>query len=374
MIAALADPPRTWMNGVDCPRFTAIDADDTSDVVARTMMRLRIEPRMHTSPKLLADILRTDMRLDDLASFTRRLGEKLTQPQSLQPLLGEISAGINKRHPLVKIFLSEALKAGLFPVPDDHGVKAITCALHHTYLLEALTVAMADDVEFTHEVTEHLLAKREEVGIRRTFFGSVLDIYRITRSVFSPAKAKTMDYTLMHSYHRLRESPPGLICNWKLQEKRLLLALNIVEAVCTDYREGEKNNAIAGVALLLNTITHIRIRPRSKFVENYFREDWATLYESWNLAFVVRNLTNPGIILPKLFIPCVINAEPENYLFNRGLSLWATVNFQLFARGKGVAVVMSDREPIAKLWGEVNRRYAERFTAQTRGQKRTPVL
>ncbi|MBC7365815.1 MAG: hypothetical protein H7343_03225 [Undibacterium sp.] len=51
------------------------------------------------------------VRLRDLASFTQRLGEKLTQPQSLRSFLGAISDGINHRHSLVKFFLGEALEA-----------------------------------------------------------------------------------------------------------------------------------------------------------------------------------------------------------------------------------------------------------------------
>lgn len=329
---------------------------------------------MFTSPELLADILRTDMRLHDLTSFSQRLGEKLTQPQSLESFLGAISDGVNHRQPLVRLFLSKALEAGLFPVPDEHGMRVITRAIHHAYLLEELTVAMADDVEFTHEVTEHLFAKREEIGIRRTFFWSIIDIYQLTRSVFSPAKAKTMDYVFIHSYRRLRGSKPGSISSWKLHEKRLLLAVNIFEAVSTDYRRGAKNNAFAGVVLMLNTITRLRVLPGSKFLQNYLREGWSMLYESWNIAFVVGNLTNPGIILPKLFIPCVINVEPENYLFNRGLSLWTTINFQFFARRKGMALVMPNHEAIAALWGEVNRRYAERLMARTPSDGPLPVL
>lgn len=125
---------------------------------------------------------------------------------------------------------------------------------------------MADDVEFTHEVTEHLFAKREEIGIRRTFFGSIIDIYQLTRSVFSPAKAKTMDYVFIHSYRRLRQSKPGWISGWKLHEKSLVLAINIFEPVSTDYRRGGKDNALAGVALLFNPIARVRVLPRSKFV------------------------------------------------------------------------------------------------------------
>ncbi|MBC7365813.1 MAG: hypothetical protein H7343_03215 [Undibacterium sp.] len=70
----------------------------------------------------------------------------------------------------------------------------------------------------------------------------------------------------------------------------------------------------------------------------------------------------------------MINTEPENYLFNRGLSLWTTINFQLFARRKGMASVMLNHGLIATLCGEVNRRYAEGFMARTRSHEALPVL
>lgn len=338
--------------------------DATSNAVERLVARLRIDLRMHTEPELLADILRTDMRLHDLTRFTARLGAKLTQPQPMQPFLEEIAAGINRQQPALRILIGEALDAGLIPIPDDNGLRKIIRSLHHTYLLDELTRAMVSDVGFNNAVGEHLLAKREEIGVRRTFFGSMWDIFRVTERIFSPAKAKTMDYVFYNLYRRLRQITPGVITSRKTGEKNFWLLLNIFEAVLTDATRKESNNAMAGVALMLSPITHLRVRPQDKFIHNYVPEGWPALYQTWNMAFVLGNLNNPHLLLPKLLIPCLINSAPEDYLYIRGVSLWTTINFQLFARHAGTSDSIANNEAIATLWGAVNRRYAQRFIDQ----------
>lgn len=337
------------------------DLPATANAVERTISALGIDLGMQTDPELLADILRADMRLHDLAGFTVRLGEKLTHPQPLRPFFDEISAGINHRQPVLKSFLGEALDAGLIRAPDERGGRAITRLIHHTYLLSELTKAMVEDVGFTRAVGEHLISKREEIGIRRTFLGSIIDMRRLTRDVFAPAKAKTMDFVFLSLYFRLRRATPGPITGARLHEKNFWLILNIVEAVLTDRKRGERNNALAGVALIANPIRWMRILPGGRFIENHLPPDWPALYHSWNMAFVVGNLINPHILLPKLLMPCLLNAEPERYLFIRGVSLWVTIQFQLFARKAGSSSRLPDHEAIATRWGEVNRRHARRF-------------
>jgi hypothetical protein len=146
-----------------------------------------------------------------------------------------------------------------------------------------------------------------------------------------------------------------------VHEKNFWLILNIFEAVLTDWKRGEANNALAGLALIRHPIRRLWIMPTGRFILNYLPRNWPALYQSWNMAFVVGNLANPHILLPKLLLPCLINAEPENYLFIRGVSLWITVNLQLFARKAGHSSMLPGHEALATLWGEVNARHARRF-------------
>jgi hypothetical protein len=165
-----------------------------------------------------------------------------------------------------------------------------------------------------------------------------------------------MDFVFLNLYARLRRQRPGLITGSLFLEKYFWLNLNIFEAVMTDRKRGQKANARAGVVLMLNSIQRLGVHPRGRFVLNYFPQGWPALYESWNLAFVVGNLINHHILLPKLLMPCLLNADPERYLFLRGVSLWTTINFQLFARTAGHAVLIPNHEAIATRWGEINGR------------------
>ena len=67
-----------------------------------------------------------------------------------------------------------------------------------------------------------------------------------------------------------------------------------------------------------------------RVIKQVLPDGWVPLYQSWNLVFLMANLDNLDLLLPKLLIPTVLDAEPEDYLFRRGVVLWYVANMTLF--------------------------------------------
>ncbi|MBF0441592.1 MAG: hypothetical protein HQK54_06780 [Oligoflexales bacterium] len=317
---------------------------------------------MSTDVELLKDVLANDLRMADFASFTSSLGAKLTASQPLRPMLNEVIEGINTKQPVLRDFLCVAVQKDLLPNPENEAArKKIKRAIHLMYLLEELTKKMAVDINFTDEVREYYLTLREKNGIPRDFFSSSYDIARITKSIFEPIKTKTMDY-VFDQYGRIRRQGPGTIQGSLFKERNLFLQLNISEAVVTDYLEGRKDNALAGMGLIMEEpVLKVEVLPGSYFVKNQFRSGWPALYESWNMAFVIGNLSNLELLLPKLLIPSVVNATEEDYIFNRGLSLWVTINMHLFAKISGRDEQFPSSKNVAKEFGKVTLSYSKQY-------------
>ena len=64
-------------------------------------------------------------------------------------------------------------------------------------------------------------------------------------------------------------------------------------------------------------------------------QKWASDYLTWNLAFITGNQGDFDLLLPKLLIPSVISADPEQFMFRRVYSLWLSINFCLFRNLQG---------------------------------------
>jgi hypothetical protein len=98
---------------------------------------------------------------------------------------------------------------------------------------------------------------------------------------------------------------------------------------------------------------------------NYdYSQDWASLYESWNMAFVA-HCSNPQLLFSKLLIPQVINSKPEDYILNRAISLWLTLNFDHFhalEKKERVAPMLNDQA--TQLWGAINKSYGEKLNSK----------
>lgn len=322
---------------------------------------LGIGANVSTDPETVKGILRDDMRLDDLPSARALVAGALAAPVPLSPMVEKIRTGIVEKHPAIGEFLCTALEEGLLPRAEPGHARHISRTLQHTYILDLLTRKMFEQPSFMAEVRAHLLVKREQLGIRPDFVGSTIDIIRMTGELFEPAKAKTMDWVFAE-YERIRKE--GVIPPDEAQTRRNGLVLNIIEAVLADRKSGFRENSIAGVGLAINPPEVVQVSGENRFIEYGLSQRWASLYESWNFAFITGNMENLELLYPKLLIPQVLAAPSNEYLFNRALSLWVSINFDLFAKARGRKTTLPNADRLAAAWGEVNLKYAQAFVRE----------
>jgi len=140
---------------------------------------------------------------------------------------------------------------------------------------------------------------------------------------------RTLDL-VVGQYLAWRARSPGPLPDGELFRKNAGLKLNIMEAVVKDVGAGHLDNAHVGAKLALMAVQSIEVVGAERGVKQVLPPGWVTLYQSWNLAFLVANLENLDLLIPKLLIPTVLDAEPEDYLFRRGVVLWYVANMTLF--------------------------------------------
>jgi hypothetical protein len=348
-----AQPARTRDAGDNVSRERDLKAPDCVDEL---MKRLDISMDQTTDPDLMKDILHNDMKLDDCPAVVKLLGPLLSEKESMAPMLERIRESIITKQPELHEFIARALNENLIQAPDDAAKKMIVRSLNHTMLLDGITKGMADDYHVQEAVRDHLLNKRKEMGIHEGFVGSARDIYKaMGNDLFFAAKAKTMDNAFDK---QLKFRKEGHIPSWDIHMRQASLELNLAEAILTDKAHGYSDNARAGLDLARHIFSRAEVKGDNRFIDYNLTQKWNSLYESWNLAFMTGNVTDPQILFPKLLIPQVIDAKPEEYLFNRSMALWMTINFDLFHKmDKKPEVVIPDHEQLARCWGEVNAKY-----------------
>ncbi len=328
---------------------------------------LEIDLDMSTDPGLLQEILRDDMFMDGFGSFKELLGTKLLTPEPLRPMLERIRTGIATKHPAVVEFLCVAHDEGLLPTMDESARALVKRTLHHTLLLDALTREMFDSARFMVDVQRHLLAEREKLGIHDGLARSAFDILKATGDLFFTAKTVTMDW-VFSTYEEIRNS--GQVDAQGVRERANRLILNILEAVIEDQRTGYRDNALAGVALAINPVEDVWIESGNQAFKYQLSSRWTSLYETWNLAFITANMPNLHLLYPKLLIPQVLCADSNDYIFNRSLSLWTSINFYLLAKAsKRAEIELPGKEALAKRWGEINLVHARAYVKEHNGRE-----
>lgn len=334
--------------------------------IDKMIAKLNIDMKMQTDPNLLNDILKNDMYLADMKSFTDQLGEKLTKPQDLNPLFEEMRNGILTLHPAICEFASAAVKGNLLP-EIGKADPWITRSIHHTYLLEYLLQGMVKDWKFMIEVYEHVIKKRTEFGIRESFFASAWDVFRLTGGLFEVAKTKTKDADFL-KYNSMRSK--GSVDKKDADSRRKALPLNISEAVTADYVRGFKDNALSGAVLAAIQIKSVSISDGERRLKLELSQGWCSLYQTWNLAFITAKLDFLHILYPKLLAPAVMNAAPHDYIFIRGMGLWLSINFGLFKKvTKASSPKLPGKDALSKVWGEINLKHAKVLFKEEKGME-----
>ncbi len=373
-------------------------------IVEESIAAFGFKKNMKTDPKIMRSVFE-ELELYDFKSgdlqMQKILKDIVSKPQKLQPIFDNIKMGLVLKHPAIIEFAELALKKNWFKASER-----ITRSLHVLYILEILTAGMCNKHSFFVEVQDHYKAKERKCGLDTIhIFSTILHAFGISRNIFIIAKAYTLDPLMIYfriqgglGKSRLSESNlKKLYKNKKINyfeykllspvaknaPKRIneLLRINIYEAGISDYEKGFKTNAICAYELsedIKKYPPRARFEKKSvvpeknpdifyksisdkenKFPVVSFSQDWVSLYTTWNMAFVLGDLNNLDIIFPKLLIPSIINAKSENFLGLRLVSLWLTINHDIFRRYKKIEIEgPNNRTEMAKAWSEINKKYA----------------
>jgi len=160
---------------------------------------------------------------------------------------------------------------------------------------------------------------------------------------------------------------------------RLLLPVNILEAMFEDIRLGHRENAASAWPLVKDRPGSWDRKAETGGVAARWSDDrkaillsfalprlWADLYTTWNLAFVSHYRDFP-YLMTKLLIPQVNGYQdaPEEYIYNRLLALYCHLQYMGFGR---IDLLRQGREPfdwhdeaLTELWSHVNHVSAEKY-------------
>lgn len=373
-------------------------------IVEESILALGLKEVKKTNPKLIKEIFQ-EFKLDDFKtnnkSMQKLFDDSLSEPQDLKPMINCIKKSIVQKHPAIVEFLECALNKKWFQ-PSEQIIKAF----HIMYILESLTAAMCNDHEFFIEVQDHYKLKEKQIGINslhivRTF----MHAFGVTHNLFGTFKALLVDPAMIYfrtqrgltkSYLKENEAKKLLkdkkinfieykllspIHKKGLDQANNLLRINIYEAGIMEYKNGLIANAIC--AHELNQDVSINspnnffknksvipenidksfydsiYKKENKFPVFQLSEQWISVYITWNMAFMLGNVNNPDLMMPKLFIPSIIGAKNENFLGARIISLWLSLNHYFYRKNdKGKDVDIKNHIEMAKAWGKINKKYA----------------
>ena len=333
------------------------------DSVDTAAAKLGLTEGMCTDPALLRDVFENTMRLGDFVPIADVVAPYLDAPTSLDPLIDSIKGAIRKRYPAIVATLIEL--EDLDPVED---VDTVRWVLHLTFLVELVAREMVRSPAFMVDLHTYIQAKRNELELPDDFIGFVRTVKQTTDSAFEAAKIRTLDLVI-NQYMSLREREPGPAEARDILRKNAGLKLNIMEAVLSDTQEGDYPNARVGFKLTQRGVRELRVEGEDRIIKQVLPPGWVALYHSWAIAFIISNVDNIDILVTKLLVPTVMDAEPDDYLFRRGIVLWFVGNVALLneidaggQREQRIPRLTS----IANRWGQVNLRESEGFLTDTR--------
>lgn len=245
---------------------------------------------------------------------------------------------------------------------QTEGARVLPSVVTYGLLLERLTRAMRDDWELIEACREVWLRARDEENMKSHW------------APFEAAKVVSVDITIDCAlrFHRSGSVDPGF--------GRLLLPVNIIEAMLEDIRLGHRDNAASAWPLVKDRPGSWAREAKTGEVAARWSEDrkaillsfalprrWADLYATWNLAFVSHYGDFP-YLMTKLLIPQVNGYQdsPEEYMYNRLLALYCQLYYTGFGRidraRQGRAAIDWHDEALTKLWSSVNKESAKQYS------------
>ena len=291
------------------------------------------------------------------------LGEDLDTDDALE-LVDEVArcAGAN---PYLAEFLDRAKGETfdrLYHKVQTEGATVLPSVVAYGLLLERLTQAMRNDWRLIEACREIWLRARDAEDMKSQLI------------VFERAKLLSIDVAIKRAleFHESGSVPPEFA--------RVLLPMNIIEAMLEDIRLGHRDNAASAWPLVKDRPGSWAREAKTGEVAARWSEDgkaivlsfalprrWADLYATWNMAFVSHYGDFP-YWMTKLLIPQVNGYQdsPEEYLYNRVLALYCQLHHIGFGRvdlaRQGRDAIDWHDEALTKLWSSVNRESAEKYS------------
>ena len=314
----------------------------------------------------------------------RRLLQKAHRP-TYQHLLAQLLHRLQGIEPLVRVVQVACSEGVRWTVQDPRPAQSLKEALEFATFLEVLTRALGEEPDGPHSLLA-LVHQRLEVHAERLSAGdtesTLFERVKLS-SVHEIIRSWVQQKTCREDHRPLQER-----CG-RVRGDRLWI--NIMEAVFTDVSHGLEDNGETGYVLALDNgnteqrdLTYQREMPQSaaqqrgarrqQYTKNHslttcytpFPLQWAELYTSWNLCFVVAHYPRALTLCAKLLIPYVLNfeEEPDAYLFKRVLALYLTLHWlkthRLDPKQKDCASWQDKR--LARLWGQVNLKYTQAYS------------
>lgn len=313
--------------------------------------------------------LLAETSLDGCEPLLRRLPSSLFDgahgasggaPASLGAFVDEVAA-LASENPLLCRLSRRVRCEAVAPHELDGEVYRL---VHYCLLLHLVTRVLAQEPELADQVYRHMRqAVRSRPGWDRAL------------NWFEVAKLTTMDITLERfAEHRLcgRPLPPNF--------GHLGLPFNILEAVLQDALRGCHHNAAAGLALGASRpgsagAAAVSTDPR-RAVQMWLPRptEWKHMYVSWNMCFTTAYADSP-YFAAAILAPCVLGAEPHEFVFHRALALHLHISTAI--RQRHVLGRPSLRNPVmsrhdwrhadlSRAWGELNFDEAMRYERRLR--------
>lgn len=400
------------MNSVHTKRNVVVDSEALFD---RALAAFGLAYEMRTDPVIARSILE-EMKLTDFtteyAPLQQFLQNVVVSPQPLDSFFRNIKRGLTTNHPAIMEFVATALEASWL-VPSPHVVYAV----HVTYILEALTAGMANNHDFFVQVQDYLREKERALGLdTRTVFGAAKELFGTTQSVFKTLKVLSLDAGIIFlrlcrgtasapiTKKHVRELYRRGQLNY-LEYKILLptpkrhmahileaLRVNIYEAGITEYKHGFRANALCAYEMCEDleknppsaNFPNVHVAPegagepfyeslrseKNRFLQMPFRQEWISLYGTWNMAFLVGNMDELDLLFPKLVIPSIVGAKSESVPGIRVVSLWLALTFYFFRvrAGKKHVPGPKNSRKMVKAWEKINKKYAVELAKRDAGE------
>ena len=300
------------------------------------------------------------------------LGEDLDTGDALE-LVDEVArcAGAN---PYLSEFLSRAEGETfdrLYHKVHMEGATVLPSVVTYGLLLQRLTQAMRNDWRLLQACREIWLKARDAEDMKSHLI------------VFERAKVLSIDVPIKRAleFHESGSVAPEFA--------RVLLPMNIIEAMFEDIRLGNRDNAASAWPLVKDRPGSWARKAKTGEVTARWSEDrkaillsfalprrWADLYATWNLAFVSHYGDFP-YWMTKLLIPQVNGYQdsPEEYLHNRVLALYCHLHYMGFGRidlaRQGRNAIDWHDEALTKLWSSINRESADKYSEAVKQLKRS---